>query len=83
MSLITRPEGLSADQKENFAAGYINCYLCNGAVILPRFGDRAADAAAADAVAPHVGNRVVVQVDITGIGSGGGGLHCATSQVPA
>ncbi len=75
--------GLSRRQKENFAAGYINFYLCNGAIILPMFGDRAADAAARDAIAPHAFGRDIVQVDITAIGSGGGGLHCATMQVPA
>ena len=76
-------KGLSGSQKANFAAGYINFYTCNGAIILPKFGDAVADAAAVQAVAPYQGKRTIVQVDITGIGSGGGGLHCATSQVPA
>lgn len=74
--------GLSRRQKENFAAGYINFYLCNGAIILPMFGDREADAAARDAIAPYRSGREIVQVDITAIGSGGGGLHCSTMQVP-
>lgn len=75
--------GLSRSQKANFAAGYINFYTCNGAIILAKFGDAEADAAAVAALAPYQGKRAIVQVDITGIGSGGGGLHCATSQVPA
>jgi agmatine deiminase len=75
--------GLSRSQTESFAAGYINFYTCNGAIILPKFGDAKADAAAADALKPYLNGRTLVQVDITGIGSGGGGLHCATSQVPA
>ncbi len=74
---------LSPSQSRNFAAGYINFYLCNGALILPKFGDTAADLAATQALAPYLGRRQIVQVDITGIASGGGGLHCATSQVPA
>ncbi len=31
---------------DDFAAGYINFYVCNGAVIAPEFGDRKADAEA-------------------------------------
>ncbi len=75
--------GLQSAQQANFAAGYINMYFCNGAVVVPSFGDTVADAAAVAAIRPHVGARTVVQVDITGIASGGGGLHCATAQVPA
>ncbi|MDV7400338.1 agmatine deiminase family protein, partial [Arthrospira platensis SPKY1] len=30
----------------DFAAGYINFYVCNGAVIVPEFGDARADTAA-------------------------------------
>ena len=30
-------------ESEDFAAGYINFYLCNGAVIAPEFGDGEAD----------------------------------------
>ena len=74
---------LSSSQSKNFAAGYINFYLCNGALILPKFGDTQADTAAVQALTPYLGQRQIVQVDITGIASGGGGLHCATSQVPA
>lgn len=74
---------LSNSQRANFAAGYLNLYLCNNAVILPKFGDDVADAAAVAAVTPYKGSRTIVQVDIEGIASGGGGLHCATIQVPA
>ena len=34
------------DGEELFSAGYVNFYVCNGAVIMPQFGDAAADAAA-------------------------------------
>ncbi|QIL74259.1 agmatine deiminase family protein (plasmid) [Diaphorobacter sp. HDW4B] len=74
---------LTRSQSKNFAAGYINFYHCNGAIILPKFGDPEADAAAVKALEPYLGKRRIVQVEITGIASGGGGLHCATSQVPA
>jgi agmatine deiminase len=74
---------LTRDQQANFAAGYLNFYVCNGALILPKFGDAAADAAAVAALTPYRGDRQIVQLSIDGIASGGGGLHCATTQVPA
>ncbi|MDN7857023.1 agmatine deiminase family protein [Burkholderia cepacia] len=74
---------LNGRQMSHFAAGYINFYTCNGALVMPKFNDAAADAAAVAAVRPYVGNRAIVQVDILGIASGGGGIHCSTREVPA
>ncbi|WP_431823297.1 agmatine deiminase family protein [Burkholderia sp. F1] len=74
---------LNRSQMANFAAGYINFYQCNGAFIVPKFNDAAADQAAVNALRPYAGSRAIVQVDILGIASGGGGLHCATREVPA
>ncbi len=75
--------GLTNRQRANFAAGYINFYTCNKALVMPKFGDPVADAAARDALAVQFPDRTIVQVDILGIAAGGGGLHCATAQVPA
>ncbi|MBN3817944.1 agmatine deiminase family protein, partial [Paraburkholderia sp. Se-20369] len=74
---------LTERQKSNFAAGYINFYTCNGAIVMPKFNHDASDAAAMAAIRPYAGNRAIVQVDILGIASGGGGIHCATREVPA
>ncbi|MDN7590084.1 agmatine deiminase family protein [Burkholderia seminalis] len=74
---------LSERQMSHFAAGYINFYTCNGAIVMPKFNDAAADAAAVAAIRPYAGSRAIVQVDILGIASGGGGIHCATREVPA
>lgn len=73
-----RPEFASDD----FAAGYINFYVCNGAVIAPQFGDPKADAAAKRTLERLFPGRTVVQLDIDGIAAGGGGIHCATQQQP-
>ncbi|CAH2801915.1 MAG: Agmatine deiminase (EC [uncultured Paraburkholderia sp.] len=67
----------------NFAAGYINFYTCNGAITMPKFNDAAADAAAVAMIRPYAGSRAIVHVDILGIASGGGGVHCATRELPA
>lgn len=71
------------DPGEDFAAGYINFYLCNGGVIAPQFGDAAADAAARDALAALFPQRKIVQLNVDGIAAGGGGIHCSTQQQPA
>lgn len=66
-----------------FAAGYINFYVCNGAVIAPQFGDAIADKTARDTLQNLFPERDIVQVNIDGIAAGGGGIHCTTQQQPA
>lgn len=67
---------------DDFAAGYINFYVCNGAVIAPEFGDARADAAAKRALQRVFPERDVVQINIDGLAAGGGGIHCTTQQEP-
>ncbi|MDE2417829.1 MAG: agmatine deiminase family protein [Burkholderiales bacterium] len=66
----------------DFAAGYINFYVCNGAVIAPEFGDPRTDAAAKRELQKVFPGREVVQLNIDGIAAGGGGIHCTTQQEP-
>jgi agmatine deiminase len=66
----------------DFAAGYVNFYACNGAVICPEFGDSKADAAAKRELQSAFPGREVVQINIDGIAAGGGGIHCTTQQEP-
>jgi agmatine deiminase len=72
----------NSHRSRDFAAGYINFYVCNGAVIAPEFGDRAADEAAHGTLARLFPGRPVVPVAIDAIAAGGGGIHCATQQEP-
>ncbi|MEG0052504.1 MAG: agmatine deiminase family protein [Comamonas sp.] len=67
---------------DDFAAGYINFYVCNGAVIAPEFGDAKTDAAAKRELQRAFPGREVVQINIDGIAAGGGGIHCTTQQEP-
>ncbi|CAI0904213.1 agmatine deiminase family protein [Serratia entomophila] len=67
----------------DFAAGYINYFVINGAVIAPEFGDREADAQALERLTALYPEHEVVQVNIDAIAAGGGGIHCVTSQLPA
>ena len=68
---------------DSFAAGYINYYLCNDGLILPAFGDAAADRFARDALQALYPARRMVQMRIDAIAAGGGGIHCTTQQQPA
>ena len=70
-------------ENDDFAAGYINFYLCNGAVIAPEFGDPKADGATKATLQSLFPDREVVQLNIDGIAAGGGGIHCTTQQEPA
>ncbi|WP_085640182.1 MULTISPECIES: agmatine/peptidylarginine deiminase [unclassified Pseudomonas] len=67
----------------DFAAGYINYFVINGAVIAPEFGDKAADKQALDLLRQLYPEREVVQLNIDAIAAGGGGIHCVTSHQPA
>lgn len=69
-------------ESDDFAAGYINFYVCNGAVIAPEFGDAKADATAKEKLKALFPTREIVQINIDGIAAGGGGIHCTTQQEP-
>lgn len=78
------PEYIRPDyDSEEFAAGYINFYLLNDAVIAPQFGDRKADRKAKNILAKLFPDRDIVQINIDAIAAGGGGIHCTTQQEPA
>ena len=75
-------EAFEADRRTDiFAMSYINYYVANGAIIMPSFGiDR--DGEARDKLASLYPGREIVQVDVSDIAIGGGGIHCITQQQP-
>lgn len=70
-------------ESDDFAAGYVNFYVCNGAVIAPEFGDPETDQAARYELERLFPGRRVVQINIDAVAAGGGGIHCTTQQQPA
>jgi agmatine deiminase len=66
-----------------FVNVYVNWYVCNGAVLIPTFGDPQADEAARCLVRGLYPHREVIQLTINNLAEGGGGIHCATQQQPA
>lgn len=67
----------------DFVASYANYYACNGAVIASQFGDRATDKQAVRALEQHYPDREIITLNVDAIGEVGGGIHCATQQLPA
>ncbi|MBV9916807.1 MAG: agmatine deiminase family protein [Solirubrobacterales bacterium] len=66
---------------EQVAAGYLNLYVCNGAVIVPVAGVES-DEQAIRTIASAYPQREVVPVPGVTLAYGGGGPHCITQQVP-
>lgn len=67
----------------DFVASYANFYVCNGGVIAAQFGDPETDQIAQDALARHYPDREIVTLNVDPLGEMGGGIHCATQQMPA
>ncbi|SLN47590.1 Putative agmatine deiminase [Roseovarius albus] len=67
----------------DFVASYANYYACNGAIIATEFGDPETDAIAVDALKAHYPGREIVTLFVDPLGEIGGGIHCATQQLPA
>ena len=82
VDVIPDPE-TSRVSDPDFVASYANYYVCNGAVIAAQFGDRETDAIAQQALATFYPDREVVTLDVDPLGELGGGIHCATQQLPA
>lgn len=70
------------DKFNEVIATYANYLLVNGAVIMPRFGQEKQDAAAFELFKRLFPEREVVQVSLNILPRTGGGIHCATQQVP-
>lgn len=66
----------------DFVASYANFYACNGAIIAAQFGDKETDTEATRALKRHYPGREIVTLNVDALGEVGGGIHCATQQLP-
>ena len=62
-------------------ASYANYYVCNGAVIVPQYGDPN-DSVALNILRPLYPDREIVGLSARSIITGGGAFHCITQQQP-
>jgi agmatine deiminase len=83
LDIVTIPEPVNTRSKnKEFVAGYVNYYICNGAIICSEFGDFKADGEAKDILQQLYPGREVVFLNTDPLGESGGGIHCATQQQP-
>ena len=82
VTVIPEPERPRIKSRD-FVASYVNYYVCNGAVIMPEFGDKDTDTEAQRIIAQYYPDRQIVPLNIDPIGEIGGGIHCATQEKPA
>jgi agmatine deiminase len=73
---------LPREEGDRMAASYINFYLCNGAAVVPTFGDPH-DKPALEQLQKLMPERKIVSVPAREILLGGGNIHCITQQQPA
>lgn len=71
-----------ADEANEVIGTYANYFLVNGGVMIPKF-DQATDEQALQFFKEFFPDREVVQIPINILPRSGGGIHCATQQVPA
>jgi agmatine deiminase len=83
VDVIPEPSHHRKRPKLDFVASYVNFYVCNGAVIAPQFGDATTDRIAQLALKRHYPNREIVMLNTDPLGEIGGGIHCATQQIPS
>ncbi|KAF5023107.1 hypothetical protein F66182_4864 [Fusarium sp. NRRL 66182] len=75
-------QDLAGEHWGGTVASYVNYYLVNGGLIMPRFGVEELDEEAFKLFRQCCANREIVQVDLNTLPKLGGGIHCATQQVP-
>lgn len=66
---------------ERLAGSYINFYIANGAIVMPKFND-ANDDVAKEILAGVFPEREIIQIYARDILIGGGNIHCITQQIP-
>ena len=65
----------------NLACTYVNCYFCNGGLIIPGFGDPQ-DEIALLKFQEIFPDREIIQIQSKEVSFGGGNIHCITQQQP-
>ncbi|WP_420547282.1 agmatine deiminase family protein [Curvivirga sp.] len=70
------------EKGDRFCLSYINAYLANGAVIMPKY-NLPTDERARKVYEKLYPSRKIVQIQIDDIAQGGGGIHCITQQQPS
>ena len=82
LEIIKIGEAHGADvTSERFCLSYINFYIANGGIVLPKYGVESDDVAA-ETIQSAFPDHEIAAVDVNDIAIGGGGIHCITQQQP-
>ncbi|KAM0354398.1 hypothetical protein ACHAPU_001442 [Fusarium lateritium] len=76
------PDDLAGEPWDVTVASYANYYLVNGGLIMPRFGVGELDDKAYETFKRCFPERNITQIDLNALPKLGGGIHCATQQIP-
>lgn len=76
--LLYSVDHLPSQTFQNLILAYVNYYVANGAVIVPKFGDQDADQREQNTLKELCPVRDIVQINFYNLANGGGGIHCAT-----
>ena len=79
---VNQPPAEFRSNGDRLSRSYLNFYLANGAVIIPRFDCPAYDSAAEEQLRRIFPQRRILPVSISNLVHGGGGIHCITQQQP-
>jgi agmatine deiminase len=81
VGIAEAPRSVTPADAPGYCRSYVNFYLANGAVIVPRYGI-AVDASVVATLARCYPERQIVPVALAALFRGGGGIHCITQQEP-
>lgn len=73
---------LPGGSSDGMCTSYVNYLLVNGGIVIPKFGLKETDEAAAELLKALFPGRKVRQVYINELPRLGGGIHCSTQHVP-
>ena len=63
-------------------SSYINFYIANKGIVMPRFNDEKSDIKAQSIVQSAFPDRKIIAINGVDISLGGGNVHCITQQQP-
>jgi agmatine deiminase len=83
LSIVELPQPPARyNRGQRLPLSYANLYIANGGVVMPGFSEPAHDGQARRVVERLFPDRRIIQIEVSEIVLGGGGIHCITQQQP-
>lgn len=78
LEIVTLPD----PDLDDWVSSYVNYYVCNGAVLVSETADKNANRTVRRTLSDLYPGREVLMMNTDILGENGGGIHCATQQMP-